>query len=316
MNGYDLTRAWFEFCFSNPRKVRPIHHAIIHWAFQKCNELGWPEEFQFPTDEACEVLGIQKPHTFRDALKELIEFGAIRMVQESTGRYVARWVSLIGCPIYIAEKGPGNRRGNGRGIRFNEAEKRPSNGPGNRLGMVPNIKHIETKQTLETIVDDKGAKEFSNTPLKGFEKKIPPVAPAPLFGRIASYEEAARIILANEDLQRITWKEIRNARLTGSCEMEVLVEEFILDKRMENGDDIPWKSEKDVKSHFRNWITIKLPLKAKQLNNGSDHYSAGKSAANPVSGRKYTPTYKSGSSRDLPVDDRNADSRIIRIDGD
>lgn len=99
MNGYDLSRQWFDFSFENSRRVRPLHTAIYFWCIEKANRLGWPVEFQLPTDEACQALGLKDPKSFRDALNELVEFGAVRMVQQAQSQNVARYISLQGCQI-------------------------------------------------------------------------------------------------------------------------------------------------------------------------------------------------------------------------
>ncbi len=96
-SGYDLSRAWFDYAFEHSRTVRPIHTAIYFWCIEKANRLGWVDEFQLPTDEACRALGIKDPKSFRAALDELIQWGIIRLIQQAASQNVARWVSLNGC---------------------------------------------------------------------------------------------------------------------------------------------------------------------------------------------------------------------------
>jgi hypothetical protein len=104
MNGYVCSRAWYDFAYENPKRIKPIHHAIVHWIFEKANESEWSEEFQLPTVEACTILGITDRDTYQKAFKELIDFGAVKITQESQGRYIARWVTLETCSIYLPKK--------------------------------------------------------------------------------------------------------------------------------------------------------------------------------------------------------------------
>lgn len=182
--------------------------------------------------------------------------------------------------------------------------------------------HTIIKDYNNSSVDNKeGGQNFSNAPPKE-EKKIPPVPAPPPFKRIADYEEARRIILRNEDLQRIASKELRNTGLTQMFEdFQSIVEEFISDKRMENGEDIPWVSEKDVRSHFRNWLPIKLPVIAKNLQNAKSHQSnAGRSGSiqsgSAVANRKKPIEVDlEGALRRRMSPDRDSDSGGI-VDGD
>lgn len=103
MNGYSLSRQWYSFASKNRRKIRPIHHAVIHWAFHLANQSDWSDEFQMPTSEACEILGISDKHSFLKAIKELEDFGAIKVVEESQNRFTARWVSVNQCEMYHVE---------------------------------------------------------------------------------------------------------------------------------------------------------------------------------------------------------------------
>lgn len=94
MNGYLASNSWYRFAEANKEKIKPVHSAIIHWCYSVANSLKWPELFQLPTVDACLMIGITDRETFHKGLKDLVNFGAIKVVQESTGRYVARWVTL------------------------------------------------------------------------------------------------------------------------------------------------------------------------------------------------------------------------------
>jgi len=167
MNGYELAKQWREWSFSR-RGVKPIHHAIMHHIFAVANEARWADEFQLPTDVSCQQLGISNPRTFRQALQELNDLGAVKIVQNSVNQHEARWVSLQNClynfcpstipgsiPSTIPSTIPGTISGT-----------IPSTVP----GIAPNIKHINSKQeNNKTIKHIEGADaqtqdDFSNVP--------------------------------------------------------------------------------------------------------------------------------------------------------
>lgn len=94
MNGYELSRNYFDWCFENPEKVSPNHTAIYFFAIEHCNRLGWRDKFGFPTQMAMDALGIKKNQTYTRYLNELVDFGFIKMVEKSKNQYSANIISL------------------------------------------------------------------------------------------------------------------------------------------------------------------------------------------------------------------------------
>lgn len=95
MNGYEFSRTWFDFSFVNPGKVKPIHTAVYFFAVERCNRLGWKEEFGFPTDLAMEALGIKNYKTYIGALQNLEEWGFIKWIEKSRNQYTANVIALV-----------------------------------------------------------------------------------------------------------------------------------------------------------------------------------------------------------------------------
>lgn len=141
MNGYDLSRQWFDFASKNKRRVKPIHHAIMFWIFERQNQSDWEEEFQLPTSEACEVLGISHKDTYQKAFKDLVDFGVIRLIQEAKGTYSARWISLHECPIYLPKKQVIQR-----------VVEQVEHGVKDGVESAPIIKTIKTNKTSKTVL--------------------------------------------------------------------------------------------------------------------------------------------------------------------
>ena len=95
MNGYEFSRLWFDFSFVNAGKVKPVHTAVCFFAIERCNRLGWKEEFGFPTDLAMEALGIRNYKTYIRALQDLVDWGFIKWIRKSQNQYTANVIALV-----------------------------------------------------------------------------------------------------------------------------------------------------------------------------------------------------------------------------
>jgi hypothetical protein len=94
MNGYELSRNFFDFCFENPEKVKPNHVALYFFAIEHCNRLGWKEKFGLPTEMAKDAIGINSYNTYSKTLSDLIEWGFIILVQKSVNQYSSNIVAI------------------------------------------------------------------------------------------------------------------------------------------------------------------------------------------------------------------------------
>jgi len=95
MNGYELSRKWFDFCFENPEKIKPNHSALYFFAIEHCNRLGWKEKFGFPTEMAKDAIGIKNYRTYINTLNDLVEWGFIKMIEKSKNQYSANIIALV-----------------------------------------------------------------------------------------------------------------------------------------------------------------------------------------------------------------------------
>jgi hypothetical protein len=94
LNGYDLSRAWFNYCFANPEKISPNHTALYFFAIEHCNRLGWKEKFGLPTEMAKEAIGIKSYNTYINTLRDLVEWGFVIMVEKSKNQFSANIIAL------------------------------------------------------------------------------------------------------------------------------------------------------------------------------------------------------------------------------
>jgi hypothetical protein len=94
LTGYDLSRKWFNFCFNNPEKIRPVHTALFFFAIEHCNRLGWKSKFGFPTSMAMDAIGVRSYNSYIKALTDLIVFGFIKLFEKSKNQYSSNIIGL------------------------------------------------------------------------------------------------------------------------------------------------------------------------------------------------------------------------------
>ena len=94
MNGYDLTRNWYNYKFENIGKVKSIHSDMYFYIVDLWNRLGQKENIGLPTRMTMESLGINSYNTYKKTLEDLIKFGFIKLVQESTNQHNSKIVAL------------------------------------------------------------------------------------------------------------------------------------------------------------------------------------------------------------------------------
>jgi len=94
MNSYELSRGWFDFSFENPELIKPVHSAIYFFAVEHCNRLGWKEKFGFPSQMTMDAIGVKNYQTYGKALKDLVSWGFIIMIEQSKNQYSANIISI------------------------------------------------------------------------------------------------------------------------------------------------------------------------------------------------------------------------------
>jgi hypothetical protein len=92
--GYEYSRKWFAFCLENPAKVNPNHSALFYWLVELNNQLGWAAEFAAPSIFSMAAIGMKSYNTYSKTLKELVEFGFVRVVRPSVNQYTACIIAL------------------------------------------------------------------------------------------------------------------------------------------------------------------------------------------------------------------------------
>jgi len=95
ITGYELSRRWFDFCFSNPEKITPTHTALYFFAVEHCNRLGWKRKFGLPTEMAKDALGIKSWHTYIKVFNDIVSFGFFDLIEKSKNQYSSNIIALI-----------------------------------------------------------------------------------------------------------------------------------------------------------------------------------------------------------------------------
>lgn len=94
MNYFKLTRAFWDFAFENPEKIKPNHCALYLFIVEHCNRLGWKKKFGLPTEMSKEAIGIRSYNTYIQTLNELVEFGLIELIEKSKNQYSSNIVAI------------------------------------------------------------------------------------------------------------------------------------------------------------------------------------------------------------------------------
>jgi len=92
INIFKISKAWFDLSFEDYR-ISPTHTALLFYMIDLNNRLSWVDTFGLPALETGQALNISY-NTFRKVLKELIEFGHVKMIKKSTNQHTANIISL------------------------------------------------------------------------------------------------------------------------------------------------------------------------------------------------------------------------------
>jgi len=94
MDGYKLSRVFWDFAFDNPEKISPNHAAIFFFAIEHCNRLGWKEKFGLPSQMVMDAIGVKKHSTYIRYFRDLVDWGFFKMIQKSSNQYSANIICL------------------------------------------------------------------------------------------------------------------------------------------------------------------------------------------------------------------------------
>ena len=94
LTGYELSRQWFDFAFSNPELISPSHAAVYFCAAEHQNRLGGKYKFGFPTTMVMEAIGIKSYNTYIKVFNDLVKWGFFDLIEKSRNQYSANIIAL------------------------------------------------------------------------------------------------------------------------------------------------------------------------------------------------------------------------------
>lgn len=98
MDWYTLSRQWFDFAFENPDKSITTEWLLYLWIVENWNRNGQKEKFWLPTFHSMSACGIKSPNTYHKALKNIIEYWFIKVLQEAKNQNTSTVISLLAYP--------------------------------------------------------------------------------------------------------------------------------------------------------------------------------------------------------------------------
>jgi len=95
INGYTLSRQWFEFIHETKEMVTPTHTALYFWIIELNNRLQWKAIFGLPTDHSMQAIGIKTYKSYKKALDDLVRWGFINLISKSYNQWTCNQIALV-----------------------------------------------------------------------------------------------------------------------------------------------------------------------------------------------------------------------------
>ncbi len=219
MNGYELSRIWFNWCFENPDLINTNHTALYFFCIEHCNRLGWKQKFGLPTTMAKEALGIRSYNTYKKTLDDLVKFGFIDLIEISKNQYSSNIIALSKFDKALDEALD-------KAIGKHTIKQSESIGESN--SSIDKLKNIRTKE-LKNDDDVKAKSSLPSSTLFSIQSI-----------NTEFLDQDAFLLMAT--------------RKTGHKvdQIKEFFKLFLIDQKGVN--KIAWQSEADMRTHFVNWI--------------------------------------------------------------
>lgn len=94
MDGYSLSRQWFDFSFENPDIVWPTHTALYMWAIEQWNRFWQKEKFWLPAEYSMQAIWIKSKNTYYKAYNDLVDLWFFKVIEKSKNQNSANIISL------------------------------------------------------------------------------------------------------------------------------------------------------------------------------------------------------------------------------
>lgn len=94
INGYSLTRRWFDYSLVNAGKTTPVHGILFLWIVELFNRNRWRELVFMAKDEAMTEIGVKDYRTFWRALHDLEAWGFISIVGKAKNQHTTTIIKI------------------------------------------------------------------------------------------------------------------------------------------------------------------------------------------------------------------------------
>lgn len=145
MNGYELSRAWFDYCFENTSKITPTHTALYFFIIDHNNRLGWKKEFGLPRQMAMDAIGVKNNRTYTKVFENLEEWGFIIVLERAKNQYSANIIALSNFT-------PATTKALDKATHKHEQKQIPEQSDSTHSGIVP----IDKPKNNKTLEPEKG----------------------------------------------------------------------------------------------------------------------------------------------------------------
>jgi len=250
MNIYNLSRIFWDYCFENTGKIKPVHISIYFFAIEHCNRLGWKKQFGFPTAMVLDAINIKSYSVYKAAFDDLVSFGFFEVVEYSKNQYSSNIIAL-------KENNKANYKANTKAL-----DKAM-------------LKHVSKQHQSTSESTDSIDIPITNLPI--YEEEGCSTTPKPQFGdcNLLDVKSLNEKLFSDEGWieatamnLKITIDEVKNAIPAYLANM------------VAGGANT--KTLKDAKSHFNNWFR-KRNESTKNLSNGKSNN--GTTKEKPIYGR-------------------------------
>lgn len=86
MNGYELSKRWFEFAYDCP-ELKPYHTSLYFYIVDLANRLGWKKHIGLHSQETMSFAKIGNRRTYKSALQKLEDWGFIEWTHKAQNQY-------------------------------------------------------------------------------------------------------------------------------------------------------------------------------------------------------------------------------------
>lgn len=93
-NGYELSRAWFDYAFEHQGELNTTHTAMYLWFVELNNRMGWAKQFSSPASQTMVAIGLKSYNTYKKIFDDLVQIGFVKLVKESKNQFTSCVIAL------------------------------------------------------------------------------------------------------------------------------------------------------------------------------------------------------------------------------